>query len=74
MKTFDGQEGATIGLNRVRVACYPAQKPGAKELAVGEGSLGKSLIPEHYNNFSSSELSIEVLPENNPPYQIELRD
>jgi hypothetical protein len=74
LQTVDGQEGATIGLNRIRVACVPAQKPGANSSPGGEVSLGKSLIPQHYNNFSSSGLSVEVLPENNPPLVIELKD
>lgn len=74
MKTFHGSEGATIGLNRIRVACYPAQRPAAEDRGGSEGSLGKSLIPEHYNSFSSSDLSVEVLPIENPPLKIELND
>jgi hypothetical protein len=74
LKTPDGDEGATIGLNRVRVTCFPGQKPGAQIDASGDIKLGKSLIPEKYNNFSSSELTIEVLPENNPPFVIDLKN
>lgn len=70
LQTADGEEGATIGLNRVRVACFPNKRTSAD----GDLSLGKSFIPEHYNNFSSSELTVQVLPEDNPPYVIELTD
>lgn len=72
--TADGEEGATIGMNRIRVSCFPAQKPGAATVPGEEVQLGKSLIPEVYNNFSSSELTVDVLPENNPPLIIDLTD
>jgi hypothetical protein len=72
LQTPDGNDGATIGLNRVRVTCFPGQKPGAPIDTSGDIKLGKSLIPEKYNNFSSSELTIDVLPEENPSFLIEL--
>ena len=73
--TTDGEPGAPIGMNSVRVTCYTSQKPGAAaDNRGGELSLGDSLIPEHYARFSSSGLKVEVKPENNEPYVIELSD
>lgn len=65
-------EGATIGLNRVRVTCFPAQNPNQTVNNNQELALGKSLIPTKYNSFGSSDLTVEVKPENNEPYVIEL--
>ena len=65
-------EGATIGQNRVRVTCFPAQNTNKTANASQELALGKSLIPTKYNSFGSSGLTIEVKPENNEPYVIEL--
>lgn len=72
LKTVEGEEGATIGWNRVRVTCFPNKRITGGSSDSGGVVLGKSLIPEYYNNFSSSELTVEVLPEDNPPYVIEL--
>jgi hypothetical protein len=65
--------GATIGLNRVRVTCYPAQRPGNTGAANQELALGRSLIPTRYTSFGSSELTVDVLPDENEPYIIELK-
>ena len=72
MSIRDVGEGATIGLNRVRVTCFPAQNTKKTGNASQELALGKSLIPTKYNSFGSSGLSVEVKPENNEPYVIEL--
>lgn len=74
LQTVNGEKGATIGLNRVRVTCFPNKREAVDASGEGDFSLGKSFIPERYNNFSSSELTIEVLPAENPPYLIELTD
>lgn len=65
-------EGATVGLNRVRITCYPAQRPGNAVNASQELALGRSLIPTKYTSFGSSELTVEVKADNNEPYVIEL--
>lgn len=74
MRTRGFGDGATVGLNRVRVTCFPAQKPGSAENTSQELALGKSLIPTHYNSFGSSGLTVEVKPEGNDPYVIDLQD
>ncbi|MCA9240185.1 MAG: hypothetical protein KDA37_08300 [Planctomycetales bacterium] len=69
----DGKPGAMIGTHRVRVTCYTSQRPGATTASTdGEMSLGKPLIPEHYSNFSSSGLEVEVMPEGNQRVSIQL--
>ena len=67
-------EGATVGVNRVRITCYPAQRPGSVANADRELALGKSLIPSKYTSFGSSDLSVEVKPDQAEPYIIELDD
>lgn len=70
----DGRRGAPIGENSVRVTCFANQKPGATADTAGEGSLGKSLIPERYSRFTTSGLTVEVKSGENPPYEIQLTD
>ena len=72
MQIRGGGEGATVGVNRVRVTCYPAQRPGASSSSSQELALGRSLIPTRYSSFGSSDLSVEVHPDKNEPYVIEL--
>ncbi len=74
MKTRGVGDGAAVGLNRIRVTCFPAQKPGAGGNQSQEIALGNSLIPTRYNSFGSSGLSIEVKAAGNDPYTIELDD
>lgn len=72
--TTDGRPGAPVGMNNVRVTCFANQKPGAVQNSGGEASLGKSLIPERYSRFTTSGLTIDVKPDENPPCNIELAD
>lgn len=69
--TIDGEPGAPIGVNNVRVTCYTGQRPGANS-GGGEASVGDSLIPERYTRFSSSGLEVEVKPGENATYDIPL--
>lgn len=70
-----GEQGVLPGAHRVRVTCFANQKPGAApSSAAGEPSLGRSLIPEHYNRFSSSGLTVDVRHADSEPILIELED
>ena len=69
LTTLDGQQGARIGLNKVRIASRATPQGSDAELA-----LGKSLIPERYAHFDSSELTAEVKPEVNEPFVFRLED
>lgn len=70
----DGKKGATVGSNSVRITCYTGQDPSKASATDGEGRvmLGKSVIPEDYSRFSSSQISVEVKPGENPPFPIKL--
>jgi hypothetical protein len=73
MASFQPGDGATVGTQKVRVNCYSSQAPG--ELAkpvVGERSLGKLLIPQQYTSFDASNLSAEVRPGDNEPFEFRL--
>ncbi len=52
-------DGATVGRNRVRVTCYPAQSPEA-QASEGEAALGESLIPKKYTDIDTSGILVEV--------------
>lgn len=67
---FDG-DGAVVGKHHVRVTCFEGQRPAAGPSNV-EHSLGKSLIPEQYSNYASSELTYEVQADklNEPVFEL----
>jgi len=68
-------DGATVGPNLVRITSFTAQRPGAEGAATErELDMGQSLIPLKYNSFQTSELEVEVLPDDNEPFVIELED
>lgn len=56
LSTYDVGDGATVGLNKVRVVSTE-QQPENLEI---EATVGRSLIPEKYNNFGTSPLTFEV--------------
>lgn len=63
-------DGAAVGLNRVRIACFEAQDPTSSVSA--SDTLGRLLIPARYLSFQSSGFSVEVLPKANEPVLLEL--
>lgn len=71
METRGYGEGAAVGKNAVRVTCFPGQKPGAAASG-GEIALGQPLIHSDYSSFSASGLVVDVKPEDNPEYIIQL--
>lgn len=73
ISTFKEGDGATVGLNRVRISCYESQRPQATP-QVGEQSLGKLLIPQRYTLFDQSGLTADVKESGNEPFVFELSD
>lgn len=71
MSSFKSNDGATIGLNKVRITCYESQNPAAVAKG-GDQPLGKLLIPERYTFFDRSGLVADVKPSGNSPFLFEL--
>ena len=70
-------DGAPTGLNRVRVTCYEAQRPGnspSNSEEEGGGGFGASLIPEKYTRYDTSEITVDVKASENAPVEIVLTD
>ena len=74
MSTNNDGDGARIGVNKVRVACFQTQKPQADGTLSGEAALGPSLIPAKYNSVEHSGLVVEVPPEGKKDIVLELVD
>jgi hypothetical protein len=77
MVTRGKGDGASVGLNQVRIACYEGQAPDARAKAVAarqEYSLGKPLIPEKYLSYDTSGISIDVRAGTNEPLVLNLCD
>lgn len=72
MTTFKLNDGATVGMNKVKITAFQSQDP-SNPPAVGEQSLGKSMIPERYNLADQSGLTADVKPSDNPPFVFELK-
>jgi hypothetical protein len=64
-------DGGTVGHNRVRVTCYEAQRPNAAA-GGGELPLGRSLIPKHYGDIHTSNLTVNVVDGPNEGVVVEL--
>jgi len=73
LSTFALDDGAVVGIHKVRIACYESQRPGTVK-GPGEQSLGKLLIPLKYTFFDQSGLTAEVREDRTEPYVFELRD
>lgn len=76
MVTIGRGDGATIGKNKVRVACYTLQDPTTKEKG-GAGlagiTLGDPLIPQKYLSCETSGFEVEVRSGSNDPVVLELK-
>ena len=73
LSTFRPNDGAVVGIHKVRIACYESQRPGAVK-GPGEQSLGKLLIPMKYTLFDQSGLTADLRQEQNEPIVFELVD
>lgn len=60
MSTHNVSDGATVGMNRIRISCYEGQNPNFGEDAIEQKGLGKLLIRPFYAHYSSSGLAVEV--------------
>ena len=66
-------DGATVGVNQVRVTCYEGQSAAtAAGEETGERPLGKSLIDKRYANSKTSGLTVTVKPHDNEVVVLEL--
>ena len=77
MVTHGEGDGAAVGRNRVRIACYEGQDSDAKAKAAAaheERSLGKPLIPERYSSCDMSGIAVDVRPGANEPLVLKLTD
>lgn len=72
MSTNNLNDGAMVGLNRIRISCYEGQNPDFGEDAIEQKGLGKLLVREIYAHYSSSDLSVEVVSGKNEPLVIKL--
>ena len=70
LSTLKNNDGAVIGKHRVQVICTaPPAKPANPD---EETPSAKSLIPEKYSNYATSEITVEVV-KGGGPYLIELK-
>ncbi len=70
LSTLKNKDGAVIGKHRVQVICTaPPAKPANPDEEIPSA---KSLIPEKYSNYATSEISVEVV-KGGGPYLIDLK-
>ena len=60
MDTPGAGPGSVVGPNQIRVTCYSNQDPSVVVDPNREPGAGKSLIPEKYNDFNTSGLTIDI--------------
>lgn len=73
LSTYTDGDGALLGKHRVRVMCNSVQDPNnTAKFDVNAAAVGKLLIPRKYTQLSSSRLTAEVLPTENPPLEFRL--
>lgn len=71
----DGEgNGAVVGMNRVRIACFQGQDADAMRVEDTERSQGRSLIPKKYSLYDTSGITVDVRPHTNGPVVLELMD
>lgn len=71
LSTYRPNDGAVIGLHKVRITCYESQKPNAPK-SPGEQSLGNLLIPLNYTLFDQSGFTADVTKDRNDPFVFEM--
>ncbi len=70
LSTYKKNDGAVLGKHRVQVICVdPRAKPANPD---EETPSAKSLIPEKYSNYVTSEITVEVV-KGGGPYPIDLK-
>lgn len=74
LSTNGDGDGARIGVNKVRVACFQTQKPQPDGSIKEEPGVGPSLIPERYDSPEHSGLVVDVPPEGKSDVVLELQD
>lgn len=73
MITHGEGDGAAVGKNQIRIACYEGQDP-SHEFVPGQPTLGRLLIPARYLLCETSGLTTTVQPGANEPLVLELTD
>lgn len=75
MTTRGEGDGAAVGLNQVRIACYEGQGQTGEPIPnEGERPLGTPLIAAKYLSYQTSGIIVVVRPDANPPLVLELTD
>ena len=72
LKTEKDGDGVMVGTSKVRITAFAAQQATAQGNPQQELALGRSAIPQRFNNFGSSGIEIEVTPEMELPLTINL--
>ena len=72
MVTSDRGDGAAVGKNKVRIACFTNQDPSKKGAGPAGIALGKPLIPQKYLSPETSGIEVEVQSGSNDPVVFEL--
>lgn len=70
LSTYDVGDGASIGVNKVRVVSTDAVGDSSQV----EGKLGTSQIPAHYNSFGTTPLTFDVTESGVEDAVLDLKD
>ncbi len=78
LSTFESEDGAVVGKQKVRITCYESQRSGSqKQLSAKRAEpmgLGTSLIPRKYTSYASSGLVVDIEPGRAEPLLFHLED
>jgi hypothetical protein len=66
-------DGAAVGKNNVRIACFTNQDPSKKGPGGAAIALGKPLIPQKYLSCETSGIEVDVRSGSNDPVVFELK-